>query len=1188
MNVSQLTFTGPKRSVPLPLPNSATLADAPAPPLTIYTLGRFAVYRGSELIEESAWKRRKAKSLFKLLLLAPQGQLLKDHVFEWLWPEQNPERAANNLHRTLFILRRVLEPDLHNAADSHYIFFRDGKLILNMEAVAWLDVLEFERLIQFGSQQPDPLPHYEAARCLYQGDFLPEDLYEDWAGDCRHKVRAAYCALAQQMARLYLQAAAYPEAVACWQDLLRVDSTHEETYRQLMRVYAQTGQRHQALQLYHHLCQTLRHELEVEPAPETVALYQAIAENRWQPLPERALTTEPIHLPETAQRPLLLGRENELRHLTDLLRQAKAGCGQVVILSGEQGVGKSRLAEEVLAPAQAQGMQVLSGAAYEQEGHLPYGPFVEALRSGLTGPVQQRLREKLGSLSQDLARLLPELTEANQALTPPLEPELGQERQRLFDAVTTAMLILAQSDGLVLFLDDLHAAGESSLQLLHYLARRINQAPLLILCTLRAEEAPRGSPVARLCAELLSHRLGQRLELLPLKGSEVSRLCSALLGGGSLAPDLSEAIFYLTEGNPFFVQEIVLALRETGKIEQANNCWCFTSGLVEFGRRLDPSGSGFAIPASIRETIGLRLERLSPEAYRLAGLAAVIGREFSYTLLQAASQIEHTRQLDLLEEMLVACLIEETGAGYRFRHGLIRQVLYDELTMHRRVWLHGQVAQALERLYANQLDERAAIFVYHYERAEQYDRAFHYLIRAGDRAQATYAPREAMDYYNRAVVLCQERRELATAETMANLLQRRAQTHLTLSDFEAAIVDLEQLLENNRRTHDRLREGEALYQVGIAHYWAHRLERAAAYLDQSIQLAQQLHYPELQAKALKIRDILNSTQGEMAQTNTLTRVTPGEGAQILPAEEHWGLAMLAHLHSDFDMALHHGQACVELGQSFSNPFLTLGGYFVVGMSYASLGRYQSALNHLRHALDLSQTAGERFWRARLLNTVGWVYRELFELEQAVQFDQASLELARAGQPILSEAEGNALANLATDYLLLRDYEAARACLNEGLDGSADKPFMRWRYRTRMLVIKGRLALAEGDVLGALAAADESLAMTRTTHARKNVARSCKLRGDALLAAGRVHKARDALRHALDIGLSIKSPALTWPCYLSLGHLEEQAGRPDVAKTHYFCAVQILNELSTRLDDPALRRSLLAAPPVQLVFEKAVC
>jgi tetratricopeptide (TPR) repeat protein len=223
-----------------------------------------------------------------------------------------------------------------------------------------------------------------------------------------------------------------------------------------------------------------------------------------------------------------------------------------------------------------------------------------------------------------------------------------------------------------------------------------------------------------------------------------------------------------------------------------------------------------------------------------------------------------------------------------------------------------------------------------------------------------------------------------------------------------------------------------------------------------------------------------------------------------------------------------------------------------------------------------------------LNTIGWVHRELFNLEEAIRFDQASLELARAGQPCLTEAEGNALANLATDYLLLKDYNQTRTCLEEGLSSSGDKPFMRWRYRTRMIVVQGRLELAEGNVVGALAAADESLAMTRTTHARKNIARSCKLRGEALLAAGRVHKARSALRHALDIGLSIKSPALVWPCHLTLAQLEEIAGRPDVAKTHYFSAAQILNEISSHLTDATLRRSFLIAPPVQLVFEKAVC
>ncbi|MEW5958860.1 MAG: AAA family ATPase [Chloroflexota bacterium] len=1205
MSLGRLTLDSQRLLNSRPRPRSASpLVQSSIPPLTIYTLGRFAVYRVQELIDDSAWNRRKAKSLFKLLLLAPQHQLLKDQILEWLWPDQDTDRANNNLHRTLFVLRRVLQPELTNASDSGYVLFKGDKLTLSAAASAWIDVAEFERLIQLGRQQFDPLPSFEAARALYQGDFLPEDLYEDWAGRHRQTYRAAYCSLVGQMARLYTQNAAYQEAIHCLLDLLRLDPTREESYRQLMQLYTQIGERHQAIQLYQQVHQTLQGELGIEPSAETTALYQAIVENRWQP-PSKpagvsALIKTPVRRLDTCERPALIGREPELRELGTLFQQVETRRGSVVILSGEQGVGKTRLAEEIICCARSRGMQILHGAAYEQEGRLPYGPFVEAIRSGLAGETRAGLQEKLGSLSQDLARLLPELAETGLPAPPSLDVELGQERQRLFDTVAAALLAFAQDSGLALFLDDLHAAGESSLQLLHYLARRITDQPILILCTVRAEAAQRGTSIARLCQELFNHRLGRRLHIAPLLPAEVAQLCSALLDGDFLAAGLAEAIHDLTEGNPFFAQEIVLALRETGKIERVNGSWRLAPGPVparferlivtsdQAGERFDLWGHGLAIPARVHEVLALRLERLSPAAYRLAGLAAVIGREFSYALLQAAGQLPNATLLDLLDEMQQAYLVEEMGAGYRFRHGLIRQVLYDELTLHRRVWLHGQVAQALEKLLADQLDEQAAIFVYHYERAERFEQAFQYLIRAGDRAQATYAPREAMDYYNRAVAVCQQHRELATAETMAALLQRRAQTHLTLSDFEAAILDLEQLLENNRRTNDRLREGEALYQVGIAHYWAHRLERAAAYLDQAIQLAESLRYDELHTKALKLRDILNSTRGEGVQVTALEQSPATGGAHVLPAEEHWGLALLAHLHSDFDTALHHGQACVELGQSFSNPFLALGGYFVVGMSYAGLGHYQAALDHLRQAIDLSQAAGDRFWRARLLNTVGWVYRELFDLEQAIQFDQASLELARAGQPCLTEAEGNALANLAADYLLLKDYDQARAYLTEGLDGSSDKPFMRWRYRTRMLVLKGRLALAEGDVLGALAASDESLAMTRNARARKNIARSCLLRGEALLAAGRIPKARAALRHALDIGLSIKCPDLTWPCYLLLAQLEEISGRPDVAKTHYFCAAQILTEIACHLVDPTLRRSFLSAQPVQLILERAVC
>src|SRR5262245_55265928 len=244
--------------------------------LTIYTLGRFAVYRGDTLIEDLAWQRQKAKKLFKLLVLSPQHQLLKDRVLELLWPDKSPEAAANNLHRTLFILRRVLQPDLENAAQSPYILFKDDILTLNPATIAWVDAEAFERLIQLGRQQHHNLDHYRAALELYKGEFLPEDLYEVWAEDRRSVLQKSFVDLLKQVAAIHIERAAYQEAINNLCALLRIEPTDEGVRRELMRLYVQTGERHKALRLYQHSCQVLHQELGVEPSAQTTALYEAI------------------------------------------------------------------------------------------------------------------------------------------------------------------------------------------------------------------------------------------------------------------------------------------------------------------------------------------------------------------------------------------------------------------------------------------------------------------------------------------------------------------------------------------------------------------------------------------------------------------------------------------------------------------------------------------------------------------------------------------------------------------------------------------------------------------------------------------------------------------------------------------------------------------------------------------------
>jgi DNA-binding SARP family transcriptional activator len=1158
------------------------------PPLTVYTLGRFAVYRGDTAIADSAWQRQKAKKLFKLLLLAPQRQLLKEQVLELLWPEKTPEAATNNLHRTLFILRRVLQPDLENAAQSPYLLFKDDCLMLNPDSIAWVDAETFERLSQLGRQEQHNPKHYRMALELYKGAFLPEDLYEDWTADRRNALQKSYIDMLKHLAVYYAESSSYQQAIDCLHTLLQIEPTDEGVQRALMKLYAQTGERHAALRLYRHSSEIVRAEFGVEPSTETTALYEAILEEALPAgvaslaLPGRA---EPLQsTADNSSLGVLVGREPELQELTECLRQAQHGHGSVVFIAGEQGVGKSRLGDELVAYAQRSHIRILKGAVFEGEGQLLYALFVGAIRSGLTPQILERVRYRLGPLITDLARLLPEIAQGLPAKHHRPEPELGrldielgsQERQRLFDAIAATFTSFAQTSPLLVIFDNLHIAGESSLQLLHYLARQIAHQRILFVCLVDQDKIQRGQPITLILSELQRNHLARRVNLERLSPDQVTILCAHLLDASVYESTIPAKVYELTEGNPFFIRELILSLTRSGKIERRDNAW-----------QLLPEAMSI-IPSSVQEIIGTRLGQLSNEAYRLLGVAAVIGNEFGVQMLQIATKWDPGKLFDALDELRAEALVRSIDTTYRFQHAMIRQVVYHELSAERRAWMHQQVAQALETLVTSQSDEHANLLAFHYEHAGSYLAAVQYQIRAGDWARSAHALREALAHYDRAIELGRQFPDAIDRATTISLLERRSQTYLALSNFDSAIEDLEQLLKTYQNADQQRMVGATLYRIGFAHYWAHRLMKATLYLDRALYLAETLDYSELRNRALRLRDILNSTQGKIADSPTAEIDLPGDAAQLpqFQAEELWGYAMLAHLRYDFAQALQRAQACIAAGTARSNTFLALGGYFILGMSQASLADYQEALNSLLGALKISETAGDRFWRARLLNTIGWVYRDLFSLDMALQYDQASLELARSNTPRLTEAEGNALANLATVCWLMGRYDLARAYMNEGLALSLNEPFMRWRYSTRLVIMQGRLALIDGDLAAAWEATEKSLDLARNTKSRKNIARSCLLRSKVQLAKGDTGGARAAVRHALSISQKLQTLGLTWTCHLALAELEQADHDEDEAYLHYAAALEIVEQIAGRLTDPTLHERFLAAGPMRkLLLQK---
>src|SRR5262249_19463550 len=472
-------------------------------------------------------------------------------------------------------------------------------------------------------------------------------------------------------------------------------------------------------------------------------------------------------------------REPELEQLDRALGFALSGSGRLLMLAGEPGIGKTRTAAEFAARARSQGVRVLWGRCYETEGAPPYWPWLEALRVYLRSLDLSRLSVNPAVL----AELLPELRERLPDLEP--APEVADPKQarfRLLDTTTTFLIEAARTERLVLILDDLHAADAGSLMLLEFVAHRLSDAPLLVVGTFRDVELARGHPLSHTLAELTRERLFERLPLRGLAEADVRRFLEETLG---VAPPeaLVTAVHVQTEGNPFFVTEVVRLLAQEGRLAP--------------GTLLERRDWIVSVPEGVRDVLGRRLDRLSPSCNELLRLASVIGKEFGLDQLDLLSDVSEDELLETIEEALSAHLVEEVlGAvgRYRFAHTLIQETLTAELSTSRRIRLHSRIAAALEELYGAAADAHAAELVHHFGEAETVlgpDKLMHYAHIAGHQALAAHAYEEVAD--------C-DRVALAADEDM-ELDGRLAARHFGLARAELASrerYDLDEALAHMR------------------------------------------------------------------------------------------------------------------------------------------------------------------------------------------------------------------------------------------------------------------------------------------------------------------------------------------------------------------------------------------------------
>jgi class 3 adenylate cyclase/tetratricopeptide (TPR) repeat protein len=464
----------------------------------------------------------------------------------------------------------------------------------------------------------------------------------------------------------------------------------------------------------------------------------------WEALPEPSV---PMPALLTRAGRIFVGRDEELERLSRLWKETAGGERRVALLAGEPGIGKTRLAIELAGAARESGGIVLAGRCDEDLG-VPYQPFVEAMRHYVTHAPERRLGRHAG----ELARLLPDLPQLVGGLPEPLRSDPETERYRLFDALAAWLSDASAEAPILLVLDDLHWAAKPTLLLLRHVLRSPEPLRLLVVATYRDSDIGRGHPMSDFLADIRRDGSAERLGLSGLDTPAVTAFIEAAAGhrlDEEEEQELPRVVWRETEGNPFFVAEVLRHLAESRAIEQREGRWFLTAAVEELG-----------IPEGVRDVVGRRLSRLSEDANRTLAVAAVVGLEFEPFVVRTAGNIQEDVFLAALEEAVAARLLSEVsgpGARYRFGHALVRATLYDELTRARRTTLHRKVAEAITAIHAGELDDHLPALVHHWSRAAapvaETGMAVDYAARAGDRALAQLAHDEAAAYYRQALEL---------------------------------------------------------------------------------------------------------------------------------------------------------------------------------------------------------------------------------------------------------------------------------------------------------------------------------------------------------------------------------------------------------------------------------------------------
>jgi DNA-binding CsgD family transcriptional regulator len=921
--------------------------------------------------------------------------------------------------------------------------------------------------------------------------------------------------------------------------------------------------------------------------------------------------------------PVTIGRVHERDALYQLIDRTRSGQGQVALVSGEAGIGKSRLVAETKAKAASEDFLLLQGTCFQMDSSYPYAPLLDLLRTSVaTIP----LAENQDPVVLEFARLLPELPLSSTAMLPVPLQDPEQEKRRLFAALTRFFKERTGQQPVLLVIEDLHWCDDISLEFLLSLARSCVAQPLLLLLTYRNDEIQ--PALQRLLAQLDRARLSQELQLAALTRSDID----AMLGTMFDLPESEQArlldlIYPLTEGNPFFVEEVLTTLVSRGELVSGDSGW-------QFKPHLDRRSESLPVPRSVQEAVQQRTAYLSADSKRLLSLAAVAGRRFNITLLQEVMRCDESHLLALLKEVMAAQLVTEEAADqFAFRHALTQQAIAAALLARERQGLHRSLAETLERLCASSPTFRERYLedlAYHSYEAGMWEQALAYAQEVGEKALMLYAQQAAIGHFTRAL----EAEHHLSRIPSSQLYLLRGQAYDTLGEFERALSDYEHALEAARAAQDRLMEWQSVIAIGFL-WTGHDYKQAGGWFRLASELAEKLEDPTLRAQSLnrlgnwlvntgriqegldahlealhlfetqqnnrgmaETLDLLGVAYGFYGDTTSLEKSLRRACDLFRSLDDHQSLSSSLtsraldsapekivttystlrtrdEVVKDVEEAMRLArQTNSQAGQAFAE--------FVTAQVLCSFGELGQAFAHAQEALRVATAIEHQQWLSAAYVALGQLYLLTLEPALAVSTLDAGSAVARTlGSSFWSRYLTSFLAQA---YILRQELPRAKASLEtimprERQPGNAAE--------RQVALVWGELALAQKEPAIALHIATQLIESAPGKVDQQPIPHLLALKGEALLMLKRLNEAAEAFEDAKLGAEQRQAPSILWRIQRSLGQVYHLLKREDAAQREWRAAREIIMKLAGTIDELSLREHFIQAALQTLPPEKSL-